>query len=218
MGAVTPEIINRWIELHPTTGLEEMVRITGFSTGTIRRYLTAAGVKPKPLAWRKNKRTDAERFFEKVDKKTASPCWIWMGGLNNKRYGQFAIKIGRYVGKDKTGWGMKLAHRFSYEIARGPVPDGLVLDHLCRMPSCVNPDHLEPVTQIENCRRGLSGSPETHPSAALNRAKTHCPRGHAYDAENTYTNKRGQRCCKICKNASTARAAKKRREEHARSN
>ena len=75
----------------------------------------------------------------------ASPCWLWL------------------LAKDKAGYGfmrerggpMVYAHRALYENVNGPVPYGLQLDHLCRVPSCVNPDHLEPVTPAENCRRGV---------------------------------------------------------------
>lgn len=73
-------------------------------------------------------------------------CWNWTGYRNRGGYG-------RYMHQKR----MQLAHRVSYELLVGPVPDGLVIDHLCRNPSCVNPDHLEPVTNAENIRRGLAG-------------------------------------------------------------
>ena len=69
-------------------------------------------------------------------------CWLWLGGLNQKGYPQFKHQ--------QRTW---RAHRFMYERAKGPLPEGLTLDHLCRVRSCVNPDHLEPVTHAENCRR-----------------------------------------------------------------
>jgi hypothetical protein len=78
-------------------------------------------------------------------------------------------------------------HRYIYELFSGPIPVGLVLDHLCRVRHCVNPEHLEPVTIAENVRRGLKG-----------RMVTHCPKGHEYTPENTYTyNRRECRRCKI---------------------
>jgi hypothetical protein len=129
-------------------------------------------------------------------------CWLWIGAATNG-YGNFKIRDGLTY----------YAHRLSYMHHVGPIPNGLVLDHKCRVSHCVNPEHLEAVTQGTNVRRGIAASSELHPSAIKNRAKTHCPRGHPYNKTNTYTNSRGQRCCKICKNASNLATAKKRAAE-----
>jgi hypothetical protein len=75
----------------------------------------------------------------------ASGCWLWTGGKDTTGYGRKSVK-GR----------LQPAHRVFYEAARGPIPSGLVLDHLCRVKLCVNPDHLEPVKQVTNVRRGTS--------------------------------------------------------------
>jgi hypothetical protein len=94
-------------------------------------------------------------------------CVVWLGGKTAGGYGMFA---------EQTTGGLNtkvMAHRWAYEHAVGPIPEGLDLDHLCRNRACVNPAHLEPVTRMENIRR----------AAAL---KTNCPAGHPYDAENTY--------------------------------
>lgn len=80
-------------------------------------------------------------------------------------------------------------HRFIYEHCFGAIPDGLVIDHLCRFPLCVNPLHLEVVTQRENVRRGYRYQLDI----------THCPAGHAYDEANTYIRKGGKRACRTCK-------------------
>jgi len=83
------------------------------------------------------------RFWEKVNK--TDTCWFWTGYINSKGYGRAYLKGDKHIG----------AYRVAYEYVKGKVPKGLVLDHLCRVPSCVNPDHLEPVTYRENTTRGL---------------------------------------------------------------
>lgn len=84
------------------------------------------------------------------------------------------------------------AHRVVYEHFRGPIPPGLVIDHLCRVRHCVNPWHLEAVTQAENIMRGTSPIPQQV-------ARTHCPRNHPYDEANTYVARDGSRECRECR-------------------
>lgn len=84
-----------------------------------------------------------DRLLSKV--RIEGSCWIWTGARNRGGYG--------VVGVGRRSEGTKLAHRLSYEIHVGLIPDGLHLDHLCVTPACVNPEHLEPVTQQENNRR-----------------------------------------------------------------
>lgn len=130
-----------------------------------------------------------ERIENKIQRLPFSGCWIFMGSLNHGGYGQIGVG-----GKKK----MMLAHRASYLAYRGDVPQGLELDHLCRVRSCCNPDHLEAVTSQENSRRGIQVDP---PLAVINRKKTHCQRGHEYSAENTYFYTAGKyksRICRIC--------------------
>lgn len=122
-----------------------------------------------------------QRFWEKVDK-TSNPdgCWVWLASCGSHGYGQ--------IGSHST---VMLAHKFAYESEVGTVPIGLQLDHLCRNRKCVNPAHLEPVTQQENIRRGQSG--------AYLAARTHCPRGHEYAGDNLYIRPDGRgRECRAC--------------------
>lgn len=106
----------------------------------------------------------------------------WIGGTNGVGYGTF------HAGKKLRTY----AHRWSYQYHVGPIPDGMHLDHLCRNPKCVNPEHLEPVTCRENLLRGVGPS-------ALHAAKTHCPAGHPYVGDNLYVHPRkGYRVCRAC--------------------
>jgi hypothetical protein len=85
-----------------------------------------------------------DAFWERVDK--SGECWLWTAGRTSMGYGKV------HMPNRKTG----LAHRRAYQLVNGPIPDGLVLDHLCRTPLCVRPDHLEPVTMRENTVRGAT--------------------------------------------------------------
>lgn len=85
-----------------------------------------------------------ERFWSKIEKRE-NGCWVWTGSLSPQGYGQL---------QSPGNQGLVLAHRFAFELIYGPVPEGLVLDHLCRNHACCNPLHLEAVTQKENVRRG----------------------------------------------------------------
>lgn len=120
-------------------------------------------------------------------------CWLWMGVIKKTGYGEFKVS-GRPV----------LVHRFSYERFVGPIPPGLVVDHLCRVRHCVNPEHLEVVTLGENVLRGEG-------TTAVNFRKTHCFRGHEFTVANTYVNTKGARVCRACQRVrARARTAKQR--------
>jgi hypothetical protein len=121
--------------------------------------------------------TMEERFWAKVDK--TDTCWLWTG-YTCKGYGQFCGRPGT-----------RAAHRITYEILVGPIPQGMDLDHLCRVRACCNPAHLEPVTRRENLVRG-----ET--LIARQVALIHCPQGHPYDEANTFITSAGRRHCRAC--------------------
>lgn len=134
------------------------------------------------------KRTPAiERFLAKVDKDgpvpehrpDLGPCWRWKASTARNGYALFHSPEARH------------AHRWSYMHFVGPIPDGAELDHLCRNRSCSRPEHLEPVTHLVNLRRGRS-------FVNQQRLITHCPKGHAYDEQNTYLY-RGMRMCRACR-------------------
>ena len=127
--------------------------------------------------------TVAQRFWSKVDKRGPDDCWEWQAGISPNGYGSF------WDGAKNVR-----SHRYSYEERCGPIPEGLVIDHLCRNPLCVNPDHLEPVTDRENVLRGVGPT-------AQNARKTHCKRGHLLSEENVYRPTDGFRRCRICEQA-----------------
>lgn len=116
-----------------------------------------------------------DRFWAKVDKSGA--CWLWMAARQPSGYGRF-------------GWAkgdIRMAHRVAYELTYGVIADGLVIDHLCRNTSCVNPSHLEAVPQRVNVLRGLRRQPGTH-----------CKRGHKYTPASTVIRTSGKRYCRTC--------------------
>lgn len=129
------------------------------------------------------------RFWGKVE--FTGFCWLFTS-LGKGGYGRFFPS--QFV--------QMLAHRWAYENLVGPIPEGLELDHLCRVPACVNPDHLEPVTKAENRRRGLQGV-----------LRTRCKNGHLQTPENIYTrpSQPTVRLCHICKKARDTQVNRRRR-------
>lgn len=126
-----------------------------------------------------------QRFWPKVD--MSGECWLWMAAKFTDGYGEFWDGH-RYV----------LAHRWAYEQLVGPFPPGFQSDHLCRNRACVNPTHIEPVTQRENVLRGVG-------IGAVNARKVCCLNGHPFDDVNTWTRKNGWRACRTCQRERDAR-------------
>jgi hypothetical protein len=133
-----------------------------------------------------------QRFWAKVDIQADSQaCWMWRSHTDGRGYGYFWM-----AGRSHC------AHRVAFEDRKGPVPKGLEPDHLCRTPGCVNPNHLEAVTHLENMRRGERAR------------KTHCKRGHPFDETNTRyrTDRPGARECRTCVNEAWARLKERRKQ------
>jgi hypothetical protein len=138
------------------------------------------GPKPRP---------SDDRFWEKVD--AFGDCWEWTAAKTGAGYGNFY-----------DGSRLIVAHRYAYISLVGPIPAGMVLDHLCRNPSCVNPDHLRVLTRRENTLCGYN-------SPADNARKTHCHRGHPLSGENVRIRSQGDRFCKECRRIRSAQSMAK---------
>lgn len=134
-------------------------------------------------------------FWLRVGKREPGECWPWLGSVYTYGYGQLGLK------QPDGKWRNRLAHVVSYEIANGPVPEGLTVDHVCHNGDlscdggddcphrrCVNPAHLEAVTRKVNANR----------SHCHNGSKTHCPQDHEYTPDNIYWRKDGSRVCRTC--------------------
>ncbi|WP_346536943.1 HNH endonuclease [Micromonospora sp. DPT] len=134
--------------------------------------------------------TPEQRFFTNVIE-ADNGCWLWAASKTAAGYGKFTAN-GACVS----------AHRWAYQLLIAEIPVGLSLDHLCRNPSCVNPWHLDPVTDRVNVvvrGRGLT---------AENARKTHCKHGHEFTRANTYITPRGTRNCRACRAAAHHRSKK----------
>ncbi len=128
-----------------------------------------------------NKNEELKNRLKSRIKIKKNGCWIYTRSKNKKGYGRL------------SAWGkLSLAHRISYIVFKGEIPNGKYLDHLCRNRSCINPNHLEPVTNRENILRGIG-------IAAINYRKKKCTFGHKFDKKNTLVRPDGRRQCINCK-------------------
>jgi hypothetical protein len=127
--------------------------------------------------------TPRERFEARIDRDESTGCWVWKGTLNRTGYGLLSVDA-KYV----------LVHRWGYEQFVKPIPDGMTLDHLCRNRACVNPAHLDVVTNRTNVLRGMS------PSAVIHRQGV-CKHGHEMTSDNVYVPPKNprHRQCRTCR-------------------
>lgn len=165
----------------------------------IDQIVTRRGLPSEALSdtWPASTSARFERF---VEAEPMSGCWLWIGHITRTGYGQFTIW------RPMLGLKTYRAHRVAYELYKGPIPVGLQLDHLCRMKSCVNPSHLEPVSARVNVLRGDT-------ITARNAVATHCSRGHLLIAENLRPrpSRPGRRECLVCYRLTTNRSLNRRR-------
>jgi len=131
------------------------------------------------------------RFHTKYCVDEVTDCWNWRGNLSQDGYGQF-----HYNGATTV------AHRFIYECTHGAIPGNMTVHHQCNNRACVNLNHLELLSKRDNVL--LNGG-----LTAINAAKTHCIRGHAFDDKNTYVNPTGARECKACRRIRKRKSQKK---------
>jgi hypothetical protein len=166
------------VDHHPSCGFEPLI-----SLDELAAVLASAGwtFARQPVRYRDSRLPD--RFWTRVTPKRFG-CWIWEGGKDSNGYSFIS-----WEGRNIRG------HQLAYQQLVGPVPEGLQLDHLCERKACVNPNHLEPVTQIVNILRSATSVP------GMNARKSHCKYGHPFSQENTYRTSRGHRQCRSCRRA-----------------
>lgn len=138
------------------------------------------------------------RFWNKAVPCPMSGCWIWIGGSKEGRYGC----IGWPGAKD-----VRRAHRVAFEVLVGPIPEGMEIDHRCRLTWCVNPDHLRAVTHQVNTLSGIGPT-------AVNALKTHCPKGHPLVPSNLRKIADGRRGCLQCKRERSREYDRRRRAKN----
>lgn len=142
-----------------------------------------------------NLEKNTARFWSKVEK--TDTCWLWTAGKTTGGYGQC-----QFMGKGRR------VHQVAYELSKGPRTPGLVIDHLCRVRNCVNPDHLEEVTSGENSLRGIS-------PFIMAMQRKECVRGHTYTKENTYMRGNCRWCTDCWKVVDREKAIRKKQMQEA---
>lgn len=165
------------------------VHARGLCSTHYNRKQREGGLAPLPASFSNG---NVEAFWEKV--KRTDSCWEWTASKTAAGYGNLRLPTG----------GNGYAHRVSFELSRGPIPEGKVIDHLCRNRSCVNPEHLEPVDQLTNVLRGAVPYGPLRPA---------CRNGHDItNPQNVYQRPTGARLCRICSRDHTKRSRAKKKE------
>lgn len=175
-GISNAEFAELWATYAPA---EEIASRAGTSVENVRARAVRQGLKRPP-------RLDApilRRLLSKAER-VDSGCLLWRGVLTPAGYGVIKVRVGNSSLR-------RAAHRLAYEAQRGAIPEGLVLDHLCRVRNCIEVTHLEAVTQRTNVLRGIGPS-------AKNARKSRCQNGHSFDAPNTRFDRFGKRRCRSC--------------------
>lgn len=153
-----------------------------------------------PTEWRSRMRNTLADFLLERIEVDHSGCWLWTGRAWPNGYGSLA-------GKPRKQAGTAMSHRAVYELHNGPIPDDLVIDHLCRNRICCNPEHLEPVTQAENLARGESPTIQVAQTGV-------CFHGHRIEGDNLYVSPQGQRRCRTCLTENRSARYQKYKAEH----
>ena len=164
-----------------STESREDLRVPEPTTADLQRPAPAQAA-PRP-AWEPSPPAGLSphrRFWSKVEKIAGCDCWIWTGALAKKGYGH--LSKGRDINESQ-------AHRYSYRLAYGPIPEGMLVCHKCDIPCCVRPDHLFLGTYTDNILDAVKK--RRHGNSRL----TQCPAGHSYDSARWY---RGSRYCRVC--------------------
>lgn len=125
-----------------------------------------------------------ERIWDKIVRIPESGCWVWVGSISGRGYGEVWWKGSK-----------AFIHVLMHKLFVGDVPTGFEVDHLCKVRCCCNPNHLEAVTHAENVKR----SSAWHHVVKKHKEATHCQRGHPWTKENTYIEPNGKRRCLECK-------------------
>lgn len=154
----------------------------------------------KPYPKNRARKPPLERFMSRVEK--TDSCWFWVGHKNSDGYGVFSLAKRKAV----------VAHRWIFSELVEPIKAGNEIDHRCFVRNCVNPEHLEQVSHIENIARSVANGSYKHLRnlAEFQSSKTHCKHGHEYNEENTYFDTHsGGRRCRACMKAARDRKAGK---------
>lgn len=148
-------------------------------------------------------------FLNRISPEPNTGCWLWLGCSNPNGYGSFGHERVDGVRRKRS------AHRYSFEYTNGPIPDGMFVCHRCDTKACVNPDHLFLGTPKDNMQDMIRKGRQVQAAADIQRAKTHCRRGHPFSGDNLWVWRKTLRFCKICMRENQRRKRARAKERHA---